>query len=134
MAKIMIQEEKLNTINTNKLVASMNPMVIDDFDPSIFATKYFRESWLTTTHLIDEEFQKQKDYMHNKDKLKDDSAQEIDYLLLFNTRDRSTRLIKIVEFLKLTLDERLLIFKDWQDFYLPRSLWFKSFTALYKIV
>ena len=37
----MIQEEKLNTINTNKLVASMNPMVIDDFDPSIFATKYF---------------------------------------------------------------------------------------------
>lgn len=128
-----MENEKIKS-TTQSLVAGLNPIAIDDFDPSIFATKYFRESWLTTTHLIAEEFNKQKDYMHNKDKLKDEEAEEIHSLLLFNTKDRSTVLIKIADFLNLTLDERLQIFKDWYDFYLPRSLWFKSFTALYKIV
>lgn len=120
--------------NTDHLIERLNPVNIDDFDPSIFATKYFRESWLTTTHLIEEEFIKQKEYMHQKDKLKDSDADEIHSLLLFNTRLRTTKLIKIVDFLKLSQEERVLIFKDWYDFYLPRSLWFKSFTALYKIV
>ncbi len=120
--------------NTEHLIEKLNPVNIDDFDPSIFATKYFRESWLTTTHLIEEEFIKQKDYMHQKDKLKDADADEIHSLLLFNTKLRTTKLIKIVDFLKLSQEERVLIFKDWYDFYLPRSLWFKSFTALYKIV
>lgn len=126
--------ENIETKKTEDLILKLNPLAIDDFDPSIFATKYFRESWLTTTHLIEEEFIKQKNYMHQKDKLKDDNADEIHSLLLFNTRDRSTKLIKIEDFLSLSMEERLHIFKDWYDFYLPRSLWFKSFTSLYKIV
>ncbi len=107
-----------------------NAIKIEDFSISIFSSHYFTSSWLKRTDLTSKLLVDKIKYLHTKDLEKDPQAKRVDFILCFDIRNKEVYLIHCADFVKLTEDERVSMFADWWDFYIPRSVWFKSFCML----
>lgn len=107
-----------------------NAIKIENFSTSIFGSHYFTSSWLKRTDLTSKSLVDKIKHLHTKDLERDPVAKQINFILCFDIRHNEVYLIHSVDFVKLTEDERVSMFSDWWDFYIPRSVWFKSFCML----
>ena len=107
-----------------------NAIKIENFSISIFSSHYFTSSWLKRTDLVSNLLIDKIKYLHTKDLEKDPQAKQVNFILCFDIRNKEVYLIHCEEFMRLTEDERVSMFIDRWDFYIPRSVWFKSFCIL----
>lgn len=109
---------------------SDNAIRINNFSSSIFSSHYFTSSWLKRTELEDTKLLEKIKYLHFKDGERDVHAKQVNFILCFDIKNKDVYLIHLDDFLKLSEEDRVLMFTRWWDFYIPRSVWFKSFCML----
>ena len=107
-----------------------NTIEVEGFNSSIFSTHYFISSWIKRTDLDNTKLLEKIDHLHNKDIEKDPNAKRVNYILCFETKNKKVFLVSLDDFIKLSEDEKVWLFSNWWDFYIPRSIWFKSFCML----
>lgn len=129
----MNQLENKFTNHHDASVKGFEVIQLENFDSSIFSTHYFKESWLQSQHLNNSEFELKLEYLFQKDLKKDKDAEKMENLLLFNVRSRETWIMGISDFKLMDDDLKLELFRKSYDFYIPRSLWFRSLKALYNL-
>lgn len=104
-----------------------------NLDSGIFATIYFIDSLILSNELNLEDFDKKFDKLIEKDKLKDNEFIIVDHILI-RTKDERVFMIPISNFRFYLKDGQYLnkIRDIWKysDFYIPRSIWWKSFKTL----
>jgi len=129
----MSQIENKFTNDHSSIAKAYAVKQLENFDSSIFSTHYFKESWLQSQHLDNLEFEQKLEYLFQKDLKKDKDAEKMENLLIFNVYSRETWLMKISDFKSMDDSFKLELFQKFHDFYIPRSLWYRSLKALYEL-
>lgn len=103
---------------------------VPDFNSGAYATNFFKHSWVLSSELDDVKFLDKLETLHLKDKERDPNAFNMKWLIVYEVRKKETFLISIKNFLELTHEQRIHYFSTEYDFYIPRSIWFRSFALL----
>ena len=107
-------------------------ILIPNFNTSEFRSHFFINSWVLSSELEDNKFKEKLEYLHQKDKEVDSNAENINYILVFDTKCDRVYLLNVSDFLHFNHQDRIKMFSTKFDFFVPRSLWFKAFTTLNK--
>lgn len=103
-----------------------------DLENNLFETKFFLNTWVGGSNLIKDKLEEFLNNMYLKDLEQDQQAFKMKYLLIHDILNKKIYLMEIEEFLKLTDDQRLKWYWNFTDFYIPRTIWYKSFCLLQK--
>jgi hypothetical protein len=101
-------------------------------EPSVFQSHFFKNTWVGASSLEYNKFITLLKELLKKDLDQDKSAQMMDAVLIHNIKKNKIYLLKIDKFLELSEDERVYLYKNFVDFYIPRTIWYKSFCLLEK--
>lgn len=105
-------------------------ILVKNFDFNIFSSHYFINSWIKLEDLDIQPLVKLIDKLHLKDKERDSLAKRSTILFVFNVFTKETRIISVSDFKQLPLGFKKIVFSKGYDFYIPRSVWLKSFSLL----
>lgn len=109
----------------------------EKFHTGILASHYFTKSWIKHSELNLIDFDNKLSLLMEKDKLKDSNWSPVTHIICFNTLSKEVYLVEIRLFRSLLEyygKESFSILKRTFgrgiDFFLPRSVWWKSFITL----
>lgn len=101
-------------------------------DSSIFQSHFFKNTWVGASSLEYDKFIILLKELLKKDLDQDKSAKMMDAILIHDIKKNEIYLMKIDKFLELSKEERIHLYNNFVDFFIPRTIWYKSFCLLEK--
>lgn len=105
---------------------------LTNLEKDIFKSKFFLNSWIPGSHLEKDKLLKFIENLYYKDLEQDPLAKKMEFILIHNLKNKNIYILEIDKFLSLDEPERLKWYANFTDFYLPRTIWYRSFCLLQK--
>lgn len=118
-------------IEVNQFLKQYNSFKTD-LEGSVFNTSFFKNSWISSSNLNNKKLEQLIENIHRKDLDQDKNANKPKFILLHHIKNKEIYLIEIEKFLILNDETKLNWYNNFIDFYIPRSIWFRSFCLLQK--